>query len=109
MASVFGCFLPTSTSQQRPVSERELRAYGGASLFRGKRVLDLGTGDGRLALGAAHWAKSVAGADPDPVAIRDAKKNARRAGVRARFVVAPAQALPFRDGEFDVVILSWSL
>jgi ubiquinone/menaquinone biosynthesis C-methylase UbiE len=94
----------------RPLPARELAAYGGAPLFRGKRVLDIGTGDGRLALGTAASAREVVGLDPDPEAIRGARSNARRAGARnARFVVGPAQELPFPDGSFDVVILSWTL
>lgn len=94
----------------RPAPAVELAAYGGAPLFRGKRVLDIGTGDGRLALGAAGWAREVVGVDPDPTAVREARRNARRMKARnAKFVVGPAQELPFPDGSFDVVILSWAL
>ncbi len=110
MESGVGRAIPTATASLRPRPERELAAYGGARLFRGKRVLDIGTGDGRLALGAARWAREVVGMDPDPSAIRDAKARARGMGARnARFVVSPAQELPFPDGSFDVVILSWAL
>lgn len=110
MSSELGQFLPTATAKLRPEGARELSVFGGARLFRGKRVLDVGTGDGRLALGAARWAPEVTGVDPDPEAIRAARGNARamRAG-NVRFVVGPAQRLPFRGGSFDVVILSWSL
>lgn len=109
-ASSFGRYLPTASAGQRPTAERELAEYGGARLFKGKRVLDLGTGDGRLALGAARWARQVVGIDPDPSAIRGARANARRMRLgNARFVVGPAQKLPFKDGSFDVVILSWVL
>jgi ubiquinone/menaquinone biosynthesis C-methylase UbiE len=105
-----GRYLPTTTAGMRPRPERELDAYGGARLFRGKRVLDIGTGDGRLALGTAAWARDVVGLDPDPTAIRGARANARRMKARnVRFVVGPAQSLPFGDGAFDVVILSWAL
>ncbi len=107
---VVGRYLPTAADGMRPRAEREVAEYGGAPLFRGKRVLDVGTGDGRLALGAARWARTVTGIDPDPSAIREARANARGRGVRnARFVVGPAQKLPFPDGSFDVVILSWAL
>lgn len=105
-----GRYLPAASAGVRPAPATELAAYGGARLFRGRRVLDIGTGDGRLALGAARWAREVVGLDPDPSAIKTAKAGARRMGARnARFVVGPAQELPFRDGEFDVVILSWTL
>ncbi len=94
----------------RPRPEVELAAYGGASLFKGKRVLDIGTGDGRLALGLARWAREVVGLDPDPAAIRGARANAKRLGTRAvTFRIGAAQELPFADGSFDVVVLSWTL
>lgn len=78
--------------------------------MRGKRVLDLGCGDGRFALGVAGLASSVDAVDPDPDAIAAARKTARKAGIRnAQFAVGAAQKLGYPDRSFDVVILSWTL
>jgi ubiquinone/menaquinone biosynthesis C-methylase UbiE len=90
--------------------EDELAAWGGPRLVRGKRVLDLGCGDGRLALGVAGMARTVDGLDPDPDAIAAARKRARDEGVaNVTFAVGAAQSLPYADGAFDVVISSWTL
>jgi ubiquinone/menaquinone biosynthesis C-methylase UbiE len=105
-----GKYLPGVSSTLRPRPIDELGAWGGEGLVRGKRILDLGCGDGRFAIGVAPFAASVDGLDPDPDAIDGARKNAREASVRnARFAVGAAQQLPFPDGAFDVVILSWTL
>src|SRR5258708_40179697 len=102
--------VPTAPWVLRPRPEDELREWGGVRLVRGKRVLDLGCGDGRLALGIAPFATRVDGIDPDPAAIAAAKTNARKAGVRnVRFAAGAAQDLPYPDAAFDVVILSWTL
>lgn len=78
--------------------------------MRGKRVLDLGCGDGRFALGLAPFASTVDGLDPDADAIKAAKKNARKSAIgHAHFRVGAAQELPYPDASFDVVLLSWTL
>jgi len=105
-----GKHVPAMSSALRPRPVDELREWGGRPLVRGKRVLDLGCGDGRLALGVASFANRVDGIDPDPKVISEAKRNARKAGVRnVRFAAGAAQHLPLPDAAFDVVILSWSL
>ncbi|MDQ2951538.1 MAG: class I SAM-dependent methyltransferase [Chloroflexota bacterium] len=106
----FGKYLPATTSALRPAPLVELAHWGGPALVKGKRVLDLGCGDGRLALGVAPYAKSVVGVDPDAEMIADATERARAAGLRnVRFVVGAGQELSFDDGSFDVVISSWAL
>jgi ubiquinone/menaquinone biosynthesis C-methylase UbiE len=105
-----GKHVPAVSSALRPRPQDELREWGGPLLVRGKRVLDLGCGDGRLALGVAMFATTVDGIDPDPGAISAAKRNARKAGVRnVRFAAGAAQHLPYPDAAFDVAILSWTL
>ena len=110
MAGEVGKHVWAFSSRLRPRPLVELEHWGGAPLVRGKRVLDLGCGDGRFALGIAPLAATVEGLDPDPEAITAAKAAARSAGLtNTRFKVGAAQHLPYRDGSLDVVLLSWTL
>jgi ubiquinone/menaquinone biosynthesis C-methylase UbiE len=82
--------------------------------IRKGRVLDIGTGSGRLAIELAK----VKGCNFDIVALdisenmlQIAQKNAKAAGVedKIKFVLASASFLPFVDGCFDLVISYASL
>lgn len=100
--------MPLAKSALRPADE--LRAWGGERLVRGKRVLDIGCGDGRVTLIVAPAAVSVSGVDPDADAVSAARKNARKSGLlNVSFKVGSAQKLPYPRNAFDVVILSWTL
>src|SRR5690349_5991159 len=58
-----------------------------ADLAPGERLLDLGSGDGRIAIEAARRGAEAFGVDIDPQRVRQAEQAARAAGVeeRARF------------------------
>ena len=97
-------------SAVRPADDIELRRLRADSYLRGKDVLDIGTGTGRLALLIAPIARSVVGQDPDPSGIREARRDARRLGIRnARFAVSTAQDLGVGRERFDTALFSWSL
>ena len=88
--------------------ERELREtiVRLASLKRGDDVLDIGCGTGTLAITASQHVAgrgAVTGIDASPSMIARANRKATKAGVRATFQVAVAEALPFPDRHFDVV------
>ncbi len=69
----------------------------------GRRLLDIGCNWGRWSLAAARAGYEVIGIDPSFEAIVAARRIARQLGVEARYVVADARHLSFRERSFDVV------
>jgi putative methylase len=70
----------------------------------GKSVLDLGTGAGRLAIGAQLLgAKRVVGVDVDPSAIAIARSNGVKVDVKIEWIIADIEAI---RGSFDTVIMN---
>ncbi len=74
----------------------------------GDRVLDLACGYGRLTIPLAEHGCLMTGADICPGMVAAARRNARAAHRRIRFVVASMLSLPFSDGAFDKVLCLWS-
>ena len=68
-----------------------------------ERVLDVATGSGNAALAAARRGCDVIGVDYVPALLARARRRADAEGLPAEFVEGDAEALPFRDGGFDVV------
>lgn len=77
---------------------------GLAGQLAGKRVLDVGTGDGTYALEAAARGAIVTGIDLEPTMLAAARARASERGLSASFETGRAEALPFPDGTFDVVL-----
>jgi putative methylase len=72
--------------------------------IRGKRVADLGTGNGILAIGAAKsGALEVVGVENDRESIRVARMNARRASVDVSWVMGDIESI---QGGFDTVLMN---
>jgi 2-polyprenyl-3-methyl-5-hydroxy-6-metoxy-1,4-benzoquinol methylase len=89
---------------------REIRALRRVTTWRGKRVLDVGCGDGRLSLRLAGLGADVLAIDPRPQLIRAARKSLpQKFAARIRYRVGSAERLPRRSGPFDVVVFSWTL
>lgn len=78
---------------------------------RGATVVDVGTGPGRLlaALASARSDIRVIGVDLAPSMVDRAQRRVAELGERASAVVADAAALPFDDGEIDLVVSSLSV
>jgi ubiquinone/menaquinone biosynthesis C-methylase UbiE len=82
--------------------------------IRSGRVLDIGTGSGRLAIELAKARGcdfEITGLDVSANMLKVAQENARQAGVGKKidFVLANASALPFPDHSFDLVMSYASL
>jgi ubiquinone/menaquinone biosynthesis C-methylase UbiE len=78
--------------------------------LKGRRLLEIGCGDGRLTWALAERAAAVVAIDPDGRAVARARRTLpRRVRGRVRFEVGHAETLPYPDGAFDTAIFSWSL
>jgi len=73
----------------------------------GQRVLDVAAGSGNVAIRAAEAGAEVVASDLTPENLEAGRREATARGLSLEWVEADAQALPFGDGEFDVVTSSF--
>ncbi|HEX8733157.1 MAG TPA: class I SAM-dependent methyltransferase [Ktedonobacterales bacterium] len=102
----FRLFMPLQTEE---MTAREVAFLSRQlSLPRYARVLDLGCGYGRHALGLAARGYRVTGLDRDAAAIAEATRRTRAAGqMDVAWVVGDLRALGELPGEFDAAISMW--
>jgi ubiquinone/menaquinone biosynthesis C-methylase UbiE len=72
----------------------------------GQRVLDVAAGSGNVAIRAAEAGAEVVASDITVENMKAGEREASKRGVELEWVEGDAQALPFGDGEFDVVTSS---
>lgn len=70
----------------------------------GMRVLDVAAGSGNISLPAAATGASVVSTDLTPELLQRSQARAAARGLTLDYQEANAQALPFGNGEFDVVM-----
>ena len=68
------------------------------------QLLDVGCGSGQVALMAAKDGMEVTGVDIAGNLVERARARAQAEGLKVRFQEADAEALPFDDASFDVVV-----
>ncbi len=90
--------------------EAHLAALRRLGDFRGRRVLELGCGDGRLTLGIARDAATVLAFDPDAEAVDRARQSLPdELAERIGYQVASGIEIELEPLSFDLVVFSWSL
>ena len=76
----------------------------------GRRVVEVGCGEGRITFQYAPDAASVLAFDSDDDAIRTARaETPEEPRNRIRFEAADAAQIELPQGEFDLALFSWSL
>jgi ubiquinone/menaquinone biosynthesis C-methylase UbiE len=75
-----------------------------AAVGRGDRVLDVAAGSGNAAIPAAEAGAAVVASDLTPELFEVGRRIAADRGVELQWREADAEALPFADDEFDVVL-----
>jgi ubiquinone/menaquinone biosynthesis C-methylase UbiE len=73
----------------------------------GQRALDVAAGTGNTAIRAAEAGAEVVASDLTPENFEAGRREAEAHGVELAWVEADAEALPFAEGEFDVVTSSF--
>jgi SAM-dependent methyltransferase len=69
----------------------------------GTKALDVGAGDGNVAIPLARSGARVTALDPTPELFESGRARAAKAGVEIEWVEGDAMNLPYEDGSFDVV------
>jgi ubiquinone/menaquinone biosynthesis C-methylase UbiE len=78
--------------------------------LKGRRILEIGCGDGRLTRQVAPLASRVVAIEPDPARVAVARRLAAEDGIgNVSFRVNSAERFRLRDDPFEVALFSWSL
>ncbi len=78
--------------------------------LKGRRILEIGCGDGRLTRQLAPLVSSVVAIEPDPAKIALARRLAASEGINnVTFRVNSAERLRLGGDPFEVALFSWSL
>jgi ubiquinone/menaquinone biosynthesis C-methylase UbiE len=80
-----------------------------ADVRSGERVLDVAAGSGNVSLAAARRYADVTASDYVPELLEHAARRAAADGLPLQTRVADAEALPFADGQFDVVMSTFGV
>ncbi|OYT60545.1 MAG: hypothetical protein B6U75_01440 [Desulfurococcales archaeon ex4484_217_1] len=84
-----------------------LKAHG---VNEGSKILEVGCGNGRIAINLAKLGYEVVGLDISSELIKDACRKAESMKVKAKFLVGDARRIDkiFKPKEFDAVIFYWT-
>jgi len=78
--------------------------------FRGRRIIELGSGDGRLTVPLAREAAFVLAFDPDAELVEQARSSLpAELTERVAYEVAAGDQIEVERGSFDMAVFSWSL
>ena len=90
--------------------KNEVHALKEMTVWRGKRVLEIGCGNGRLTQRLANLGAQVNAIDPNKKLIATARKELpERFSDRVRFKVGSTEDLKYPKQTFDIVVFSWVL
>ena len=78
-------------------------------LRAGSRVLDVAAGNGNATLAAARRFCAVTSTDYVPALLERGAARAQAEGLDVAFMQADAEALPYADAEFDVVLSTFGV
>ena len=94
---------------QKDIERQETKYLHRFGDFTGKRILEIGCGEGRLTWQYAKETHLTVGVDPDADALRVATIE-RPSDVEGKvsFVRSQSEQLPFSKEKFDLAILAWS-
>ena len=88
----------------------EVRALERVARWRGRLVIEIGCGDGRLTLRLARLGAHVLAIDPDPERIRTARRALpARLAERVRYRVGRAGRIDARNRSYDLAVFAWAL
>ena len=92
---------PTIARSIQPVADQLVERV---DVSAGQDVLDVGAGDGNVAIRAAERGARVTAADITPELFESGRRRAADAGVEIEWVEGDAAELPFADESFDTVL-----
>ncbi|MEA2264907.1 MAG: hypothetical protein QOE27_490 [Solirubrobacteraceae bacterium] len=91
----------TFAERLQPASDAVVERIG---VKEGQTVLDVATGTGNAAIGAAAAGGRVTGLDLTPELFETGRRRAEAGGWEIEWIAGDAESLPFGDGSFDRVV-----